>query len=308
MQTQRYANTSLEELVATALYFRVVLHSPHDRDACAAQLRAHAMYMNTTRGEQTSYVSGGLVDDQRLPVDQMHIEQLRGTISREVGMTSDVYRRRTLQMEGDERTYLESTVRYHDKWNSKLHSAPGYEPDNFNEGDKAARERVQLDLDRAALTVDNARVCLVLDGLEPRPDRPAKVDVPPAGQRVRIRRHAEEINARFPNECVWTNDVYMNEPPHSEREKLLSRFHAELSLKPNGKGKLAVFLVDGDPDSQHAAANGTCVNGLLVAPNGIVPLVPGSKVRFGCPELMVRNQTRTSATYLEPCQAVPSLQ
>ena len=66
-------------------------------------------------------------------------------------------------------------------------------------------------------------------------------------------------------------------------------------MKPNGRGKLAVFLVDGDPDSQHAAGNGTCVNGHLVAPNGIVPLVPGSKVRFGCPELMVKNPIQTGA-------------
>lgn len=166
---------------------------------------------------------------------------------------------------------------------AELDGAPGYDP--ITSGDAGVR-KLKRDLDTSAASASgHEQLVLSLVSHPPREDRPAQIALP-RGRVVRVRRKSQ-LPSHFADDSSTIDNAWINAEGLSLHRDLISRVHAELRWRPDGRGGYAVFLADGHSGSQRGASNGSSVDEVLVAPCGIVPLRVGSLVEFGSPHLMV---------------------
>ena len=126
---------------------------------------------------------------------------------------------------------------------------------------------------------------LVLDStLEPRPDRPARMALPPPGSTACLAvRRMVGVNLSMGRLSMGASvqTLWLNADSHSEHPQLLSRTHAELSWQ---SGQCIVH--DGCRLERKQSCNGTSIDGVLVPLGGSAPLAVGATLQFGAPESM----------------------
>ena len=121
---------------------------------------------------------------------------------------------------------------------------------------------------------------LVLDStLAPRPDRPARVPLPPPDSTACLAvRRSVNVNSSSVN-ATTVQTLWLNADSHSEHPQLLSRSHAELFWQ---SGQCIVH--DGSRRERKQSCNGTSIDGVLVPLGGSAPLAVGATLQFGAPE------------------------
>ena len=127
--------------------------------------------------------------------------------------------------------------------------------------------------------VSNGAQLTLATWLEPRPDRPATIPLPP-DVTVRIGR----VDGQAPADSAGVHVVGLNSREHSTNKDLLSRRHAEISWQGAG----ALVFRDGNPLRAPPApsCNGSSIDDVLVPLAGECEAPLGCTIELGVPHLI----------------------
>ena len=143
-------------------------------------------------------------------------------------------------------------------------------------------ERREFSAERAQMArpASGARLTLAT-WLQPRPDRPATIPLPP-DVTVRIGR----VDGQAPADSAGVHTVGLNSREHSEHKDLLSRRHAEISWRWGSWPGGAVLFRDGNPARPAPSCNGSSINDALVPLGGSCEAPLGCTIDLGVPHMI----------------------